>query len=202
MSQSADNTAIIVPVLNEARHCAHIIRMLRGYHQQGRIIIVDGGSQDDTVKQLTQAGLTLLQTETACRSSQMNHGYRHLQADIYWFLHADCTPPDNAIEQIRDSLNRGYDWGRFDVRLSGTHRAFRIIERMMNWRSRLTRVATGDQGIFVRGTLLRQIGGFPDIPIMEDIALSKALRKCGRYAACPALCWFPAGAGRKAELSI
>ncbi len=174
--------AVIVPVLNEAVHCQHLIEILQGCRRQAQVVIVDGGSQDDTVKQLIQAGLPLLQTKSAGRSRQMNQGYRHLQADAYWFLHADCKPPQNAIEQIQDSLNRGYDWGRFDVRLSGTHRVFRIIERMMNWRSRLTRIATGDQGIFVRGALLNRIGGIPDIPIMEDIALSRALRKCGRYA--------------------
>lgn len=185
MPEATPKIAVIVPVLNETGRCRRLIETLQGYRRWAQVIIVDGGSRDDTVKQLTQAELPLLQTESAGRSRQMNQGYRCLQADAYWFLHADCTPPDNAIQQIQDSLNQGHDWGRFDVRLSGAQPAFRIIERMMNWRSRLTRIATGDQGIFVRGALLSRIGGIPEIPIMEDIALSKALKKLGSHVCLP-----------------
>ena len=179
--EGVESIAVIVPVLNEAGRCEHLIKMLRDYRRQSQIVIVDGGSRDDTVRQLTQAGFAVLQTEP-CRALQMNYGYSHLEADAYWFLHADCTPPHNAMELIRDHLDQGYGWGRFDVRLSGSNLIFRIIERMMNWRSCLTQVATGDQGIFIRGSLLRQIGGIPDISIMEDIALSKMLRSHGRCA--------------------
>ena len=174
---------IILPIFNEAEHCPKIIRLLRRYQERGaaRAVVVDGGSADGGAQTLAEAGLEVIAAPRG-RARQMNAGARYAQADVYWFLHADCVPPPQALQRITDSVERGCGWGRFDVRLSGQHWAFRVIEFMMNRRSRLTRVATGDQGIFVTARCLRDIGGIPDIALMEDIALSKRLRRRARCA--------------------
>ncbi len=174
--------AVIIPVLNEAGQLKVLLDQIeRLTQQQAQVIVVDGGSQDGTYEQLSGADIDLVRSAKG-RAVQMNTGYKQTKADCYWFLHADCIPPDNAIKDIQQALSTGKRWGRFDVNLTSHKPAFRMIERMMNWRSCFTQVATGDQGIFVEGNLLDTVGGIPNIPLMEDIALSKQLRKHGRGA--------------------
>lgn len=178
MGQSA-SIGIIIPVLNEA---GQLDRLGADIHRQVErsnvvVVIVDGGSNDGTPEHLSSAGFPVISAAEKGRAAQMNTGWRAIDADCYWFLHADCIPHENAINDIRNTLASGMRWGRFDVKLTGKNPLFRIIEWMMNWRSCLTRVATGDQGIFVRADLLKEIGGIPAIPLMEDIALSKRLRR-------------------------
>ncbi|MEI2783937.1 MAG: TIGR04283 family arsenosugar biosynthesis glycosyltransferase [Candidatus Competibacter sp.] len=111
----------------------------------------------------------------------MNAGARQANGDILWFLHADSLPPPDALSLIRAALaGRERGWGRFDVRLSGRRPSLRMVEFSMNLRSRLTGIATGDQGIFVRRDLFERIGGYPPIALMEDIALSRTLKRYGR----------------------
>jgi rSAM/selenodomain-associated transferase 2 len=110
----------------------------------------------------------------------MNAGAGAAQGAVLWFLHADTLPPPQAGTLLLDGLARsGRDWGRFDVRLSGAHPLLRVVEWLMNLRSRLTGIATGDQGMFVRREVFERLGGFPDIELMEDIALSRALKRLG-----------------------
>lgn len=111
----------------------------------------------------------------------MNAGAKVAIANILWFLHADTRLPKHADELIHDALTRSArSWGFFDVRLSGSHLMLRIVERLMNWRSRLTGIASGDMGIFVKRELFDDIGGFPGIALMEDIAISRKLNAAGR----------------------
>lgn len=181
MTQVSD-IAVIIPVLNEAQQLDELILRVNSLQSNGaRVVIVDGGSNDGTIEQLQQTKIELISSEKG-RAKQMNKGWRSVQAESYWFLHADCQPPNSALADIQNTLNNRQRWGRFNVSLSGRSPMFRIIEFMMNWRSCLTQVATGDQGIFVEARLLEEIDGIPDIPLMEDIALSKQLRKHSRGA--------------------
>jgi rSAM/selenodomain-associated transferase 2 len=107
----------------------------------------------------------------------MNSGAAVARGDIFLFLHCDTFLPDNALQMVVGNYQRNNYWGRFDVRLSGNKFVFRLIERLMNLRSRLTSIATGDQAIFIAGNLFNRIGGFPEIALMEDISVCRLLRK-------------------------
>ena len=110
----------------------------------------------------------------------MNAGAAASRCDVLLFAHADTLLPENALVLVRDAIVRGAVWGRFDVRLSGTAAAFRIIERAMNWRSAVTGIATGDQTLFVRADVFRMLGGFASIALMEDIEFSSRLKWVSR----------------------
>jgi rSAM/selenodomain-associated transferase 2 len=173
--------AIILPVLNEEARiaaCLTLLQPLRG--QDCELIVVDGGSNDRTVA-LAEPLADRVMADSRGRAAQMNAGARQARGDILWFLHADSLPPPDAATLIRAALVQSdRHWGRFDVRLSGRHPLLRVVETLMNVRSRLTGIATGDQGIFVRRDLLEQVGGYPAIALMEDIALSRLLKRQGR----------------------
>jgi len=116
-------------------------------------------------------------TSVLGRSKQMNNGASHATGDVLIFLHADTCLPENALQLIQKEISRNGQWGRFDIQLSGNHFMLIVIEQMMNWRSRLTGIATGDQVIFVTRPAFEQAGQYPEINLMEDIALCKALKK-------------------------
>ena len=172
---------IIIPSLNEAAHIVHTLKPLQALRQRGhQIILCDAHSHDNT-RQLAQPWVdAIINTETG-RARQMNAGAQQAKHDILWFLHADTYVPDNADTIILHHLtSRSCIWGRFNIRLSGHSWLFRIIEKMMNWRSCLSGIATGDQGIFVNKAIFEQLGCYETIPLMEDIELSKKLKKISR----------------------
>ena len=107
----------------------------------------------------------------------MNNGARQATGDVLIFLHADTCLPENALQLIQQKISRNGQWGRFDIQLSGNHFMLKVIAQMMNWRSRLTGIATGDQVIFVTRPAFEKAGQYPEINLMEDIALCKALKK-------------------------
>ena len=167
--------SIIIPTLNEAESIINILTALQPIRQQGHeVIVCDGGSSDNTAVLAQPLVDTLVQSERG-RALQMNSGASHASGDILLFLHADTQLPDNAALLIEEALNRK-TWGRFDVRLTGQQPLLRLIEYMMNRRSQLTGICTGDQAIFIRQGLFRAIGGYPDIALMEDIAISRMLK--------------------------
>ena len=174
--------SIVVPALNEADVIGALLHDLQSPRRAGHeVIVVDGGSSDATLAIATpQVDLAL--ASTPGRAAQMNAGARRARGDALWFVHADSRVPDAAATALLDALDDGADWGRFDVALSGRDPRLRVVETAMNWRSWLTAIATGDQGIFVRRTLFDALGGFPAIPLMEDVALCKRLRRHGRPA--------------------
>ncbi len=176
--------SIIVPTLNETIAIGATLAALQPLRAAGcELIVVDGGSTDGT-PQRAEAHVDRLLQAPRGRARQMNAGARTAQGAILWFLHADTLPPPQADKRILEGLARsGRDWGRFDVRLTGDQPLLRVVERLMNLRSRLTGIATGDQGMFVRREVFERLGGFPDIELMEDIALSRALKRLG-----PPLC--------------
>lgn len=167
--------SIIIPVLNEENSIKELLQQLQAYRQQGHeVIVVDGGSHDNT-RSVADSLSDKVITSEAGRALQMNNGATQSRHEILWFLHADTIIPENAIEQIQQVLNKS-DWGRFNVKLSGSHILFRIIETMMNIRSCIFGIATGDQGIFVKRKIFESINGYSNIPLMEDIDLSKKLK--------------------------
>ena len=176
--------SIIIPCLNEARHIEATLEPLQALRRRGHeVMVCDGGSRDNTCQLAAPLADRLISTEPG-RARQMNAGARAARHKILWFVHADTQVPANADQLITQGLQTsGRHWGRFNVRLSGRQPVFRLIERLINIRSCISRIATGDQGIFVYQSLFEGLGGYEDIPLMEDISLSKKLKKIG-----PPLC--------------
>ncbi len=173
--------SIIIPVLNEQRRLPGLLQSLQAARRQGHeVLLVDGGSTDDTLE--CARGLVDRVLHSRCgRARQMNLGARHASGELLWFLHADVIVPNDAVSLCcAQAEGNGLLWGRFDVRLTGRGAGLRMVEWLMNLRSRCTGIATGDQGIFVTKRLFRHVGGFEEIPIMEDIALSKRLKQLAR----------------------
>ena len=176
--------SVIIPALNEAAYITQTLSCLQPMRSRGHeVIVIDGGSTDSTGE---LSGLLADQVIYAGRgrARQMHAGALRASGDIFWFLHADSLVPGNADQLIIDALEaNGKCWGRFDVVLPGDGAMLKCIAWSMNLRSRATGIATGDQGIFLTRAAYERIGGFPDIPLMEDIAASGALRKQARPAA-------------------
>lgn len=173
--------SIVMPVLNEAADIRHKLAALAPLRAVGaEVIVVDGGSSDATLT-LAAAGADRVLEASRGRAAQMNAGAAAAGGEILLFLHADTVLPENALALVRDGLAcSGGVWGRFDVTIDGASRLLPVVAAMMNTRSRLTGIATGDQGMFVRRDAFEAAGGFPEIPLMEDIALSRALKALSR----------------------
>lgn len=186
--------AVILPVFNEAENLGRILPDLLERQHFDEVIVVDGGSADASVEIVCKfmssgaldrpAGPTLIQSARG-RARQMHAGALTAGADVLLFLHADGALPAGAAAAVREAVARGRLWGRFDVRLSGRHFLFRAIERLMNWRSRLTGIATGDQAIFVQRDLYRLLGGFAPLALMEDVEFCRRLKWVGKPACLP-----------------
>jgi rSAM/selenodomain-associated transferase 2 len=176
--------SIIVPCLNEAQGITATLSALAPLRARGaEVIVVDGGSVDGTPERAA-ALADLVVTAPRGRASQMNAGAARARGEILLFLHADTLLPDGADILVVDGLQRARrGWGRFDVAIAGRHPLLRLVERFMNLRSRLTGIATGDQAIFVTRSLFTAAGGYPEIALMEDIALSRRMKGFG-----PPLC--------------
>lgn len=170
--------SVIIPTLNESPAIAETLCDLQPARGDWlEIIVVDGGSSDDTAERVKPLADNVL-IAPAGRARQMNAGAVEAGGDYLWFLHADTRLSTPAVlDELAAALLKGAAWGRFDVRLSGSGIMFRVIAFFMNRRSRLTGIATGDQGIFVRRAVFQEIGGFPDQPLMEDIELSSRLKR-------------------------
>lgn len=172
--------SIIVPALNEANGIVDTLSALEPMRGRGaEIIVVDGGSEDRTAD-LARSYCDRLLLAPRGRAAQMNAGAAVAQGQILLFLHADTRLPVSADQLVRDGLSRNRVWGRFDVRITGTHPLLPIVATLMNMRSRVTGIATGDQAIFVDRHAFAAAGGFPNIPLMEDIVLSRRLKRLGR----------------------
>ena len=185
--------SIIIPILNEADNLPQLFKDLTALNPAPQqVILVDGGSTDGSIKiakatiktldndkQLTIKWLVL--ESAAGRARQMNAGAAQATGDILLFLHADTTLPNSAISEICQAMKTSA-WGRFDVRLNSRQPMLWLVSAMMNNRSRLTGIATGDQAIFIKKALFEQIGGYPNQPLMEDIELCKSLKGVAKPA--------------------
>jgi len=170
--------SVIVPALDEAESIVATLDSLRELQSRGHeVIVVDGGSRDGTAA--LAAGLAdRVLAAGAGRAVQMNAGARAATGDVFLFLHADSRLPGAADRLVLQGLAAsGAAWGRFDVRVASGHPLLRMVEIMMNVRSRLTRICTGDQAIFVRREAFDAVGGYPAQALMEDIAISTRLRR-------------------------
>ncbi len=172
--------SIVVPVLNEAGLIEAALAGLQGFRERGaELIVVDGGSRDGTAELAAPLASRLVRAPKG-RALQMNAGARAATGNVLLFLHADVQLPQDADRRLAEAFEAGAVWGRFDVRLSGFQPLLRIVEASMNGRSRLTGIATGDQALFMRREAWEWAGGYPGIPLMEDIALSKILKRLAR----------------------
>ncbi len=175
------NISVIIPVLNEEKTIAATLRALAP-HKPYELIVVDGGSPDRSREMSAQCGAEVLSASRG-RARQMNRGAQEATGDVLLFLHADTRLPTSAFEDISTALNDPrYFGGRFDIELEGNHWMLKIVGRMISYRSRMSKVSTGDQAIFVRREVFRQMGGFPDMPFMEDIAFCRMLKRIGDIA--------------------
>ena len=172
--------SIIVPALNEADGITTVLARLAPLRNRGHeVIVVDGGSSDNTLE-LARAADRVVSAPRG-RASQMNAGAALAQGEVLLFLHADTRLPDDADARILEGLAAsGRAWGRFDVRIEGASVCLPVIAFFMNLRSRATGIATGDQAIFVRRDAFERAGRFPPLELMEDIALSRSLKRVSR----------------------
>jgi len=176
MPDAMGRLTIVVPVLNEAAIVVAALQALAPLRARGaEIIVADGFSRDGTA-QLAGPFADRVITVPRGRGAPMNAAAALGTGDAFLFLHADTALPDGADRLIDAALARRA-WGRFDLRIAGSHPLLAVIARMMNWRSRLTGIATGDQAIFVTREAFDAVGGFPDLPLMEDIAISRRLKR-------------------------
>jgi rSAM/selenodomain-associated transferase 2 len=175
--------SIIIPALDEATTIEAALAALAPWRAAGcEVVVVDGGSADGTAR-LARPHADLVLSASRGRALQMNAGARAAGGDTLAFLHADTALPSDGLAAIEAALGHpGCAWGRFDVAIEGADPLLAVVAMLMNARSRLTGIATGDQAIFARREAFFAAGGFPEIPLMEDIALSRALRRQSRPA--------------------
>jgi rSAM/selenodomain-associated transferase 2 len=173
--------SVIVPALDEGERIATTLDALANLRALGvEVIVVDGGSRDATVQRARLRADRVIPAARG-RASQMNAGAEKATGDVLLFLHADTRLPSDADHVVLNALERsGRAWGRFDVKIEGRHPLLVVVGALMNLRSRLTGIATGDQAIFVKRDTFQAVGGFPAIELMEDIALCKRLKRVGR----------------------
>jgi rSAM/selenodomain-associated transferase 2 len=174
--------SIVVPTLDEAGSIETTLAAARTGGAAGvEIVVADGGSRDATRELAAPLADRVIEVARG-RAAQMNAGAHAASGDTLLFLHADTLLPVAAHEAVLGALRAGHEWGRFDVSIVGAGPLLRVVATLMNARSRWTGIATGDQAIFATRAAFEAAGGFPDIPLMEDVALSKVLRRRSRPA--------------------
>lgn len=176
--------SIIIPVLNEASRLGTTLRRAQ-QATDVEIIVVDGGSQDQTLA-VAQSFLGVKVVSTAPgRAQQMNAGAQTAAGNVLLFLHGDTLLPENYLEQVQTLLKPGVVAGAFALKISGSMRGLGLVERLVGWRSRSCQLPYGDQALFLPAALFHELGGFADLPIMEDFELVSRLRKRGKIAISP-----------------
>lgn len=189
MTHSAANVgltlSIVMPVRNEAATIESVVQQMLSLLGEGdELIVIDGESTDSSLAilkalQMQHSNLQVVSSRPG-RAAQMNAGARKAKGEVLLFLHADTVISESAWKQFKDILQTKLEscrfWGRFDVRIKGKSLWLPVVSRMMNWRSRWSRVCTGDQAIFISTSLFNRIGQFPDQPLMEDVEICKILK--------------------------
>ncbi len=167
--------AVIIPVLNEGLRIADTVRRVQA--EGVRCLVVDGGSDDDTVERASSAGARVMAARRG-RAAQMNAGAARAGAyEVLLFLHADVQLAPGWSSVVLAAIDAGAVWGRFDVQLDSDRPLIRLVAALMNCRSRLTGVSTGDQAIFIRRASFDVMGGYADLPLMEDVEFCGRLRR-------------------------
>jgi len=176
--------SIVIPALDEAENLARLLPELARGAAAAEVLVVDGGSRDATGPTVARHPGARLVVAARGRARQMNAGAREAAGDALLFLHADTTLPEGAVTAIERALAEpAVVGGRFDVRFDRARPVLRMVAWFMNARSRWSGICTGDQAIFVRRADFEAVGGYPDIPLMEDIELSRRLKRRGRLRA-------------------
>jgi rSAM/selenodomain-associated transferase 2 len=176
--------SIVIPTLNEAPNLERMLPVLVARFPGAEVILVDGGSTDATAAIAARSPQVHFISSPRGRARQMNAGERAARGDVLLFLHADTILPDGALAAVEAATrDPGVVAGRFDVRFDNPGRVFRMIAWFMNERSRLSGIATGDQAIFVCREPFEALGGYPDMPLMEDVELCRRLKRRGHVAA-------------------
>jgi rSAM/selenodomain-associated transferase 2 len=174
--------SIVIPALNEAAGIEATLQALQELRARGvELVLADGGSSDATPT-LARPWVDAVVDAPRGRALQMNAGAARARADALLFLHADTRLPPMGDELVLQALAGGACWGRFDVRIEGRPWMLRVVAALMNLRSRASGIATGDQAIFVTREAFERVGGFPVQPLMEDIEISRRLKRLGRPA--------------------
>lgn len=180
---------VIVPTYNESAQCLESLKALPIMAAVAQVILVDASDQNNSQQNLTVldgvAGLTIISTEQKGRGVQMNLGAARATTPVLLFLHADSLLHEDAAITVISALEAGYYWGRFEAKLTDERWQFRLIEWAMNKRSAITHVATGDQALFMTREAYDIVEGFDEIPLMEDVAMSKKLKRIGPICAVP-----------------
>lgn len=173
--------SVVIPSLDEALHLPDLLADLAPLRTRGHeVIVVDGGSTDAT-RELAAVGADRVLSVSRGRARQMNAGAAAARGEAFWFLHADCRITPAVFDAVLHALGQGCSWGRCNVRLSSRGPLLSLTARMMNLRSCITGIATGDQGIFISRSAFEAVEGFPGIPLMEDVEISRRLkRRVGR----------------------
>jgi len=181
---SNQSLSVIIPALNEENHIRQTLEHL-GKASHGEVIVVDGGSTDNTVRVAEECGVRVISARPS-RGGQMNAGASEASGDLLLFLHADTIVPDNFSSLIRQTMiDPEVVGGSFALKIQPSTLLLRYIERNVTWRTKLFRLPYGDQAIFVRASIFRLMGGFADIALMEDVEFVRRLRKIGRLAFIP-----------------
>jgi len=176
--------SIIIPAKNEAATISATLAALSSWQQQGHeVIVVDGGSSDDTVVIAKQQANQVLHSEPG-RAQQMNAGAAQAKGQLLVFLHADTLLPNDALKLLNKLSHQPMTWGRFDVELVGQSKWLPVVATMMNIRSRLTGIATGDQALFFSRDLFETLAGFADQPLMEDIEICRRAKAYAKPICC------------------
>jgi rSAM/selenodomain-associated transferase 2 len=178
--------SIIIPTLNEAKN---IEKTLLNFQNKPdiEIIVVDGGSQDKTVKIVQKLGVKIICSPVVGRAQQMNFGAAAATGEILLFLHADTQLPLGYQEMVRSALSQPkIIAGAFQLAIEGQQKSLRLVETMVNWRSRFLSLPYGDQSIFLKASTFKKIGGFSSLPIMEDFEFIQRLKRQGKITIVPA----------------
>ena len=178
--------SIVIPAYNEGEEIVNRLQELFLRHAIKQCVVVDaseaevfGKTRARVFAAFPDQTLNYIAANTIGRGAQMNAGAASSDGNILLFLHADTLLPEGALKQIRHGVRAGWHWGRFDVRFDQAGWSFRTIASMMNWRSRKSGIATGDQAMFMTRAAFDLVGGFDEIDLMEDIAMSKKLNTIG-----------------------
>ena len=178
--------SIIVPLYNEGSGPVDLVAHLDGVAPECEVIVVDASDNPESRKvantldeQANSARVEVIKAARSGRALQMNLGAEHARGDVLLFLHCDTRLNESSLKQVSQVVGDGARWGRFDIVLDAPGIPYRVIETMIKLRSRVRQLATGDQGIFVTAELFHKVGGYPEIALMEDVALSKSLAACG-----------------------